>query len=138
MLVPVLGIAAKAMNKAQMKLLIGGLLLFHVIIKTIVPAQLTADAAGMDAMWYVVLFFVAVYIRKFIAVGDVFTVILCVMLISLFTITYVSKDKVFRMFQAMIGLLMIASWSDLLWHSLIIQGNFSDTLIYIIHFVFLL
>ena len=71
MLVPVLGIAAKAMNKAQMKLLIGGLLLFHVIIKTIVPAQLTADAAGMDAMWYVVLFFVAVYIRKFIAVGDV-------------------------------------------------------------------
>lgn len=73
---------------------------------------------------------------QFIAVGDVFTVILCVMLISLFTITYVSKDKVFRMFQAMIGLLMIASWSDLLWHSLIIQGNSSDTLIYIIHFVF--
>ena len=71
MLVPVLGIAAKAMNKAQMKLLIGGLLFFHVMIKTIVPAQLTADAAGMDAMWYVVLYFVAVYIRKFIAAGDV-------------------------------------------------------------------
>ena len=69
MLVPVLGIAAKAMNKAQMKLLIGGLLFFHVMIKTIVPAQLTADAAGMDAMWYVVLFFVAVYIRRFISVG---------------------------------------------------------------------
>ena len=73
---------------------------------------------------------------QFIAVGDVFTVILCVMLIALFTITYVTKDKVFHMFQAMIGLLMIASWSDLLWHSLIMQGTSSDTLIYIVHFVF--
>ena len=70
LLVPVLGIAAKAMNRAQMKILIGGLLVFHVIVKTIVPAQLTADAAGMDAMWYVVLYFVAVYIRRFVAAGD--------------------------------------------------------------------
>ena len=76
LLVPVLGIAAKAMNRAQMKILIGGLLVFHVIVKTIVPAQLTADAAGMDAMWYVVLFFVAVYIRRFVAAG--FSKITCV------------------------------------------------------------
>lgn len=72
----------------------------------------------------------------FIAVGDVFTVILCIMLISLFTITYVSKDKIFRLFQAMIGLLMIASWSDLLCHSLIINDSSSDTLIYLFHFIF--
>lgn len=73
---------------------------------------------------------------KFGSVGDVFTVILCIMLISLFTITYVSKGKVFHMFQAMIGLLMIASWSDLIWHSLIINDVASDTVIYIVHFVF--
>ena len=73
---------------------------------------------------------------QFVAVGDVFTVIICVVLISLFTITYVTKDKVFRMFQAMIALLMITSWSDLLWHSLIVEGSSSDTLIYVIHFIF--
>ena len=65
LLVPVLGIAARAMNRSQMKLLLGGLLFFHVIVKTDVPAQLTADAAGMDAMWYIILFFTAVYIRRF-------------------------------------------------------------------------
>ena len=65
LLVPVLGMAAKAMNRSQMKLLLAGLLFFHVIIKTVVPAQLTTDASGMDAMWYIVLYFVAVYIRRF-------------------------------------------------------------------------
>lgn len=65
LLVPVLGIAAKAMNRSQMKLLLGGLLFFHMIVKTVVPAQLTGDAGGMDAMWYVILYFVAVYIRRF-------------------------------------------------------------------------
>jgi len=73
---------------------------------------------------------------KFVAVGDVFSLILCVMLISLFTITYVSKGRIFHMFQAMIGLLMIASWSDLIWHSLIVSDMANDTLIYIFHFVY--
>ncbi len=73
---------------------------------------------------------------KFVAVGDVFSLILCVMLISLFTITYVSKGRIFHMFQAMIGLLMIASWSDLIWHSLIVSDMSNDTLIYIFHFVY--
>lgn len=73
---------------------------------------------------------------KFVAVGDVFSLILCVMLISLFTITYVSKGRIFHMFQAMIGLLMIASWSDLIWHSLIVSDMANDTLIYVFHFVY--
>lgn len=73
---------------------------------------------------------------KFVAVGDVFSLILCVMLISLFTITYVSKGRIFHMFQAMIGLIMIASWSDLIWHSLIVSDMANDTLIYVFHFVY--
>ena len=64
-LVPVLGTAAKAMNRNQMKIILGCLIFFHVIIKSITPAKLTVDAGGMDAMWYVVLFFTAVYIRRF-------------------------------------------------------------------------
>ena len=73
---------------------------------------------------------------KFNSVGDVFTVVLCIMLIFLFTITYVSKGKIFHMFQAMIGFLMITAWSDLIWHSLIQAEVASDTAIYIFHFVF--
>ena len=64
-LVPVLGTSATAMSRNQMKIIIGCLIFFHVIIKSITPAQLTFDAGGMDAMWYVVLFFTAVYIRRF-------------------------------------------------------------------------
>ncbi len=65
MLVPILGIAARAMTRTQMKVMLGCLIFFHVIIKSITPAQLTVDASGMDAMWYVVLFFASVYIRRF-------------------------------------------------------------------------
>ena len=70
LLTPVLGIAARAMNKGQLKLVLGGLIFFHVIIKSLTPATLTADAGGMDAMWYIILYFVAVYIRRFTAWGD--------------------------------------------------------------------
>ena len=69
LLVPVLGIAARAMSKEQIKLLLGGLIFFHVVIKTVVPAQLTGDAGGMDAMWYIILFFVAVYIKRYTEYG---------------------------------------------------------------------
>ena len=70
LLTPVLGIAARAMSRSQLRLLLGGLILFHVIIKSLAPATLTADAGGMDAMWYIILYFVAVYIRRFTAWGD--------------------------------------------------------------------
>ena len=66
LLVPVLGIAARSMNKKQMQLLLLGLLFFHCIIKSVVPATLSADAGGMDAIWYIVLYFTAVYIRKYV------------------------------------------------------------------------
>ena len=70
LLTPVLGIAARAMNKAQLRFLLGGLIFFHVIIKSVAPATLTADAGGMDAMWYIILYFAAVYIRRFTVWGD--------------------------------------------------------------------
>lgn len=66
LLVPVLGIAARAMDKKQLQIVIAGLLFFHCIIKSVMPATLSADMGGMDAMWYIVLFFVAVYIRKYV------------------------------------------------------------------------
>ncbi len=65
LLVPVLGIAAGAMNKDQLKIVMICLIVFHAVIKSIVPATLSVDAGGMDAIWYIVLYFVAVYIRKY-------------------------------------------------------------------------
>ena len=70
LLTPVLGIAARAMNKVQLKFLLVALMVFHVIIKSVIPAKLDGDAFGMNAMWYIVLYFVAVYIRRFTAWGD--------------------------------------------------------------------
>ena len=70
LLTPVLGIAARAISKGQLKFLLGGLMVFHVIIKSLAPARLDGDAFGMNAMWYVILYFVAVYIRRFTAWGD--------------------------------------------------------------------
>ncbi len=69
LLVPVLGIAAKAMNKDQLKIVMIGLIVFHAVIKSVVPATLSVDAGGMDAIWYIVLYFVAVYIRKYAKVS---------------------------------------------------------------------
>lgn len=69
-------------------------------------------------------------------IGDVFAVILCIVLISLFTITYVSKDKKFHIFQAMIVFVMIAAWSNLAWHFMATREDFSDTAVYVVHLVF--
>ena len=66
LLVPVLNMAAKAMDKKQLKVVLAGLLIFHCIIKSVLPATLSADVGGMDAMWYIILFFVAVYIRRYV------------------------------------------------------------------------
>ena len=71
LLVPVLGIAARAMDKNQLRFVIAGLIIFHCIIKSLAPATLSADVGGMDAMWYIVLYFVAVYIRKYVTIMEV-------------------------------------------------------------------
>ncbi len=65
-LVPVLGAAVVKMDKKQLQIVIATLLFFHVIIKTFLPVKLENDAIGMDAMWYIVLFLVAAYIRRFV------------------------------------------------------------------------
>lgn len=66
--VPVLGAAACRMDKKKMQIVIGALLFFHCIIKSVLPVQLENDAIGMDAMWYMVIFMVAVYIRRFVEI----------------------------------------------------------------------
>ena len=85
-LVPVLSMAAKDMDKKKMQVVIGCLLFFHVILKTILPVKLENDAIGMDAMWYIVLFFIAAYIRRFVTVkktaGFFVGYVLCAFLIT--------------------------------------------------------
>ncbi len=75
-------------------------------------------------------------IIQFDSIGDVFTIVLCIMLVFLFTITYVSKGKKFFLFEAMIGLLIVAALCDIAWHTMILKGGFSDASIYVMHFVF--
>jgi len=67
-LVPVLGAAACRMDKKKLQIVICVLLFFHCVIKSVLPVQLENDAIGMDAMWYIVIFMVAVYIRRFVVI----------------------------------------------------------------------
>jgi len=69
-LLPALGIAASRMNSRMMKILIVCLTAFHCIVKSVVPAQMSVDNRGMDVVWYIVLYFIAVYIRRFTVYGE--------------------------------------------------------------------
>lgn len=62
---PFLAIGAKAMEKRQLQLLIGLLLVFLSIPKSIIPVQLTMDRLGYDALWFMCVFLVAAYIRLY-------------------------------------------------------------------------
>ena len=60
---PLLASAAKAMEKKQLQITIGLLLLFLAVPKSIIPVQLTLDSFGYDALWFMCVFLVAAYIR---------------------------------------------------------------------------
>ncbi len=62
---PVLGAAAKAMSKEQLKGTIVSLLLFFSASKTILPVELAIDKAGNDALWFFCVFLTAAYIRLY-------------------------------------------------------------------------
>lgn len=65
LLLPFLTMAVKRMTKEQMKLALGLLLFAFCVLKSILPVRLDMDEMGYDCLWYICVFMVAAYIRKF-------------------------------------------------------------------------
>ncbi|MCM1101343.1 MAG: acyltransferase [Clostridium sp.] len=65
LLLPLVGKAVKKMTQGQLKLVLTLLLFTFCILKSILPFRLEEDGMGYDALWYLCVFLVAAYIRKF-------------------------------------------------------------------------
>ncbi len=65
LLLPLIGAGLRRMNKEQMQVTIGLLLLTFCLLKTLLPVRLEEDGQGYDCLWYVCVFVVAAYIRRF-------------------------------------------------------------------------
>lgn len=65
LLLPFLTMAVKRMTKGQMQLALGLLLFAFCVLKSILPVRLDMDEKGYDCLWYICVFMVAAYIRKF-------------------------------------------------------------------------
>ncbi len=65
LLLPFLGRAVRSMGKLQMQVSMIGLLFFHSLVKTVLPIRLETDTKGYSFLWYVCLFLVAAYLRKY-------------------------------------------------------------------------
>lgn len=63
--IPVLSLGVKQMKKEQLRLMIGLLLLAFSVSKTFLPFQFEIDARGYDVIWFICLFCIAAYIRRF-------------------------------------------------------------------------
>ncbi len=62
---PFIGRAVRKMNKQQMQLALGGLLLVFCVLKSVLPFRLEKDGYGYDCIWYLCVFLTAAYIRRF-------------------------------------------------------------------------
>lgn len=62
---PVLNLAAQRLEKKQFLQVLGGLLLFFCIGKTLSPIQFATDRYGYDFGWFMVLYLTGGYIRRF-------------------------------------------------------------------------
>ena len=62
---PLLNTAVKTMNRKQLQIAIGGLLLLFCGIKSIVPVRFVTDRAGYDFGWFLCVYLVAAYIRLY-------------------------------------------------------------------------
>lgn len=62
---PLLGAGIRQMDKRQMQVIIGLLLFFFCLVKSVVPIFLAADRFGYDFGWFLCLFVIAGYIRRF-------------------------------------------------------------------------
>ena len=56
---------SERMTKEQMRFAVGLLLFTHCILKSVLPFRLEKDALGYDFLWYLCVFLVAAYIRRF-------------------------------------------------------------------------
>lgn len=64
-LMPLFGMGMRNLGKKQMQVSVGLLLLFHCVLKSVIPARLEMDGQGYDFMWYLCVFMVGAYIGRF-------------------------------------------------------------------------
>lgn len=65
LLLPLVGTAIKNMSKKQLNLVLIALLMVFCVVKSVLPFRLEEDGKGYDVIWYLCVFVVAAYIRKF-------------------------------------------------------------------------
>lgn len=65
LLIPVLSLGVRHMDQKQHRMVLAGLLLFFSIPKSIFPIVIPTDRYGYDFGWFLCLFLVAAYIRKY-------------------------------------------------------------------------
>lgn len=64
-LLPLLGTGLRNLTKKQMQIIIIVLISVFSITKTILPVRLEMDGQGYDVLWYLCVFVIAAYIRKY-------------------------------------------------------------------------
>ncbi len=64
-LAPIMNAAMQALSRKQMKAVIAGLLIWFSIVKSVVPVMFPTDHFGYDYGWFIVLYLIAAYIRKY-------------------------------------------------------------------------
>ena len=65
LLFPLVGMAVKRMTKEQLTLVLALCLGAFCVLKSVLPFRLEEDGKGYDFLWYLCVFLVAAYIRKF-------------------------------------------------------------------------
>ncbi len=64
-LAPVLNMGVKHLSRLQLKTTIIGLLIWFCIIKSVIPIVFATDFMGYNLDWYITLYLIAAYIRKY-------------------------------------------------------------------------
>ena len=65
LLLPFIGPTVKRMTKQQMQYSIVLLLITFCVLKSVLPVRLDSDLKGYDCLWYLCVFLVAAYLRRF-------------------------------------------------------------------------
>ena len=64
-LAPLLTAAAERVDRRTLRGVIGGLLVYECVLKTVLPFQLTEDGQGYDFSFFLLLFLIAAYLRRY-------------------------------------------------------------------------
>lgn len=62
---PLLAAGIRRLDKKQMQLVIVLLVVFFSVVKSVVPSRLETDMQGYDCIWYICVFVIAAYIRRY-------------------------------------------------------------------------